>query len=172
MEQVQGPWLLATWRRNFTRFIPKVSTGVLLTEHKAESLDALPDITYLFGSVLKVHTLANWHSHDEQSGTGGSRGVPEVNSGCLIGSHFSPLICRFFGTSSFVEAHFHQVCILSNVDKRKWDEVQEAECLCLDMLVEKCFSSFVHRAWCLKSCRAAMRNRSLPSDVPDETLMM
>ena len=85
MEQGQGRLLPATWRRNSTHLIWKLSTGVLLTEHKAESLDALLDITYLVGTMLKVHPLAAWNSHNEQSGRGGSHGVPQVNSKCLIG---------------------------------------------------------------------------------------
>lgn len=45
-----------------------------------------------------------------------------------------------------MEVHFHQVCILSTVDKRKSDEVHDAECIGLDMLVGKYFFSFVPRA--------------------------
>ena len=153
MEQGQGRLLPATWRRNFTCFIPKLPSRVFLTDYNAESLDALLDITYLVGTMLKVHPLAAWHSHGELFGRSWSHGVFPSQLQMSWWSPFSPIICRFLGTSSFVEAHFHQVCILSNVDKRTWDEVQEAECLCLDKLVIKCFSSFVPRAWFLKVAR-------------------
>ena len=149
MEQGQGRLLPATWRRNFTCFIPKLSSRVFLTDYNAESLDALLAITYLVAPCLKyTHWLLD--SHGELFGSGGSHGVSLSQLQMSYWSPFSPIICRFLGTSSFVEPHFHQVCILSNVDKRTWDEVQEAECLCLDMLVGKCFYSFVPRAWCLK----------------------
>lgn len=52
----------------------------------------------MVGALLKVHTLASLHIHDDQFTNGGSHGVLQVNSRSLIGHRFFPIICRFFGT--------------------------------------------------------------------------
>ena len=71
-----------------------------------------------------------------------------------------------------MEADFHQVCFLTNVDKRTLAVVQKVEYLCVDMLLGAYCASLTPRTRFLQNTRAKHEKLFREIRHTEETLMM
>lgn len=145
MEQGQVQSVAAIYTRDFTYITPNLTTGKNLIVTNLSHNQISFGHSMFHGTLLRFHPLGHCPSLNEQfSRVGSFRGSwspPDFSFPCFL--------CRFFWTCSVPEAYFHQVYILSGVGKCKWDVVQESEHLCLSIILGKCFSFLILRAWIL-----------------------